>query len=121
MKTHEEIAALKAQFPLRLNWHETVFEMARAGKHTRLIEIVTQKTRGGIDKVKANFRARGVEFPPIEGGHPLAGVTRELWPNSIHMEHVSGLLENGVRIRCHSQSRAEAVEELEGLGGTLDG
>ncbi len=121
MNHHEKIAALKDRYPLHLSWHETVFEMAMAGKHTRDIEAVTGKTRSGINKVKANFRSRGVEFPPIEGGSPLAGVTREHWPNTIHMEHVSGMLESGARIRCHSQSRAEAVEELEGLGGTLDG
>ncbi len=109
------------QFALQTAWHETVYAMRMAGARTRDIIVATGYTTGGIGKVIAKFRARGVVFPPIDGSSPMAGIKAKDWPNSIHMQHVTGTLPSGVRIRCHSQSRADAVAELEGLGGVVDG
>ena len=113
-------AQLRGQFPLQTDWHLTVYTMRMAGKRTGVIVDATGYTHGGVGKVISMFRARGVVFPPVEDGSPMSGIKAEDWPNAIHMQHVAGTLPNGVRIRCHSQRRADAVAELEGLGGVLE-
>ncbi len=111
---------LRDQFPLQTDWHETVYAMRMAGKHTSEIGAVTGKTRGGIDKVIAKYRDRGIKFPEVIGS-PMAGIKAADWPNSIHMQHVTGTMPNGNRRSCHSQILADAIRGIECDGGALDG
>ncbi len=45
---------------------------------------------------------------------------KEAWRLPYIMHKVTGMLPDGVRITCYSRERADAVAELEGLGGVLD-
>ncbi len=110
----------KRQFPLRTDWHDTVYTMRMAGSHTSEITAATGYTRGGIDKVIQKFRVRGVVFPPVDGS-PMAGIKAADWPNAIHMQHVTGTMPNGVQRTCHSQVRADAIRGIECDGGTING
>ena len=111
---------LKRQFTLKTDWHETVYTMRMAGARTRDIVVATGYTTGGIGKVIANFRTRGVVFPAIDDSSPMAGIKAADWPNAIHMQHVTGTMPNGNRRRCHSQVRADAIRGIERDGGALD-
>ncbi len=112
---------LNSHFPLCTDWHDTVYTMRMAGARTREIIVATGYTHGGIGKVIANFRARGVVFPPVDDSSPMAGIKACDWPNSIHMQHVTGTMPNGVRRTCHSQVRADAIRGIECDGGTING
>ncbi len=107
------------RFMPQTDWHETVYTMRMAGAHTSVITAATGYSRVGIDKVIEKYRGRGVVFPPVDGS-PMSGRKARDWPNAITMQHVTGTLPSGVRICCYSQRRADAVAELEGLGGVLD-
>ena len=101
-------------------WHETVRKMRMNGSRTSEIADATGYTNGTVNKVIGKYRGTGTVFPPIEGSNSLEGISPEDWPNAVHMLHISGTMENGGRITCHSQIRADAVAEIEGNGGVVD-
>lgn len=109
------------QFPLRTDWHDTVYDMRMAGKHVNEIAEATGYTSGGVGKVVANFLRRGVKFPPRVGGSPLAGIPKNEWPNTIHVCCENGVMPNGNRRTCYSQIRADAIRGIECDGGTING
>ncbi len=104
-----------------LDWHDTVYTMRMAGARTREIIAKTGYTHGGIGKVTAKFRARGVVFPPVDDSSPMAGIKVDDWPNAIHMQHRSGTMPNGNRRTCHAQILADAVRGVECDGGVING
>ncbi len=112
---------LNGQFPLRTDWHETVYEMRSAGKRPREIEAATGHSLSGINRVLRAFRDAGGDFPGIPGSGRKPGVTVKNLPNAIHMQHVTGTMPNGNRRRCHSQILADVSRGIECDGGVLDG
>ena len=121
MKTSAKLAQRRGQFPLKTDWHDTVFTMRMAGKRTGEICTATGYTHGGVGKVIAMFRARGIVFPPVEDGSPMSGIKADDRPNAIRMQHAAGTMPNGNFRRCHSQNRDDAIRGIECDGGALNG
>ncbi len=62
-----------------------------------------------------------IKYKPLSIRNRVAPTKRrESWRLPYIMCKVTGMLPDGVRITCYSRERADAVAELEGLGGVLD-